>query len=167
MPPSDATKRAGFFAPARLVIAACDVLAALGLMAMMSVAFVDVVGRTFLNAPLPGATELTELFVAVTIAAVLPSLALRGLHATIDVLDAFVPERLRPWQLGFADLLGAISFAFVAWRVWIEGDKTARFGGQTPLLEVPMAPVLYGVSVLFAVAALAFLVSIATPKEGD
>lgn len=164
---SDANNGAGVLTPARRVIAVCDVLAAMSLMAMMCVAFIDVVGRTFLNAPLPGATELTELFVAATISAVLPSLALRGMHATIDVLDVFVPERMRHVQMGIADLLGATSFAFVSWRVWIEGDKTARFGGETPLLEIPMAPVLYGVSVLFAVAALAFLVSIATPKESS
>ncbi len=167
MPRSNAGKWAGALAPARLVVTISDVLAALFLMAMMCVAFADVVGRSFFNAPLPGATELTELLVAGTIAAILPSLAMRGMHATIDVLDIFVPRALRRWQMGLADLLGAVSFAFVAWRVWIEGDKTARFGGQTPLLEIPMAPVLYAVSVFFALSALAFLVAIAPPHESD
>lgn len=164
MPPNRrGPDRAGVFTPARWLIVATDVLAALSLMGMMGVAFIDVIGRTFFNAPLPGATELTELAVAATISFAFPSLGYRGLHATIDVLDAFVPERWRGVQTGFADLLCAVAFAFVAWRVWIEGGKTARFGGATPLLEVPMAPVLYGIAILFAISALAFVLAIFRP----
>lgn len=156
---------AGAFAPARAVIAIADVLAAISLMAMMGVAFIDVVGRTFFNSPMPGATELTELVVAATICFVLPSLAWRGLHATIDVLDVLIPERLRPWQTGFADLLSAVCFAVVSWRVWIDAGKTAGYGGKTPLLEIPLAPVKYGIAVLFAISALAFLLSILRPNK--
>ena len=67
--------------------------------------------------------------------------------------------------MGLSNLLCAVSLAFVAWRVWIEGDKTARFGGQTPLLEIPMAPVLYGIAVLFGISALAFLFAILNPYK--
>lgn len=161
MPASNAKR----FGAVRLIISLTDGLAALALLSMMGIAFFDVVGRSFFQSPMPGATELTELAVAITIACVFPSLAWRGLHATIDVLDVFVPEWFRPWQVGFSNLLCAVSFAFVAWRVWIEGDKTARFGGQTPLLEIPMAPVLYGIAVLFGISALAFLFAILNPYK--
>lgn len=164
MPPSN-SKRAGVLTSARAVLAVSDVLAAISLMAMMGIAFFDVVGRTFFRAPMPGATELTELAVAATVCFAFPSLGYRGLHATIDVLDAFVSSRLKPVQLGIANLLSAISFCAVAWRVWIEGDKTARFGGETPLLEIPMAPVLYAIAVLFAVSALAFVLAILRPQD--
>lgn len=168
MPPSDAGRtRAEAGALIRWIVAATDVLAAAGLAAMMGVAFVDVVGRSFFRWPMPGATELTELAVAATVCCAFPSLAWRGLHATIDVLDGFVPERLRPLQLGFANLLSAFAFAIVAWRVWIEGDKTAKFGGGTPLLEVPMAPALYGISIVFAIAAAAFVLASLRPPGGD
>jgi TRAP-type C4-dicarboxylate transport system permease small subunit len=160
------SQTAGAFAPANLIIAATDVLAAICLMAMMGVAFIDVVGRTFFNAPMPGATELTELMVGATICFILPSLAWRGLHATIDVLDVFVPQRLRPWQLGFADLLSGFCFGIVSWRIWIEGGKTAKYGGKTPLLEIPLAPVQYGISVMFAIAAMAFLLTIWRSNKG-
>lgn len=158
---------AGALTPARWGIAVSDGLAALGLFAMMAVAFIDVVGRSFFSAPMPGATELTELLVAATVCCVMPSLAWRGMHATIDVLDAFVPARLRPFQLAAADLISAVCFSFVAWRVWIEGDKTARFGGKTPLLEVPMAPVLYVSAIFFALAGLAFVLAIFRPNDPD
>lgn len=156
---------AGVLTPARWIIAASDGLAALGLFAMMAVAFLDVIGRSFFNAPMPGATELTELLVAATVCCVMPSLAWRGMHATIDVLDAFLPDRFRRFQHAAVNLISAVCFAFVAWRVWIEGDKTARFGGKTPLLEVPMAPVLYAAAVFFALAALAFALTIFRPKD--
>ena len=168
MPRSDGgISRAGALTPARKIVAVADVLAALGLLFMMGIAFFDVVGRSLFSAPMPGATELMELAVAATVCCAFPSLALRGLHATIDVLDMFVPARLRPYQLGAVNILCAVAFAFVSWRVWIEGDKTARFGGQTPLLEVPMAPVLYGISVLFAISAVAFILAILTASTVD
>ncbi|WP_158971237.1 TRAP transporter small permease [Chachezhania sediminis] len=156
---------AGAWAPVRWMIAACDVLAAIGLMAMMGTAFLDVIGRTFLQAPIPGATEITELAVAATVACVFPSLAYRAMHATIDVLDVFIPDRLRVVQDAVVNVICAIAMGFVAWRVWIEGDKTARFGGQTALLEVPLAPVLYGIAVFFAISAAAFLYAAARPEK--
>lgn len=159
--------RVGAQAPARWVIGFTDTLAAIGLLTMMGIAFFDVVGRTFFASPMPGATELTELAVAATVACILPSLAYKGLHATIDVLDFLVPDRVRPYQLAFADILSAVAVAFVAWRVWIEGDKTARFGGETPLLEIPMAPVLYGCAIAFAIAALASVLSVFKAFSGD
>lgn len=158
MPPNDVKEtRAGAVAPVRWIVFTTDLLAAAGLAATMGIAFIDVLGRTFFRWPMPGATELTELAVAATVCCAFPSLAWRGLHATIDVLDGVVPAGLRPFQRGFANLLSALAFAVVSWRVWIEGDKTAKFGGSTPLLEVPMAPALYGISILFAISAAAFV----------
>lgn len=159
-------KAAGAFAPAVRIIALTDLLAAIGLLFMMGIAFVDVVGRTIFSSPLPGATELTELAVAGTVACILPSLAYRGLHATIDVLDVFVPDRLRKYQLAIADIVSAVAFAFVSWRVWIEAGKTARFGGETPLLEIPMAPVLYGIAIAFGISSLAFLLAASNALSG-
>lgn len=156
---------AGIPAAARLFIAGADILAAVSVMTMMGIAFLDVMGRSFFRSPMPGATELTELAVAATVCCAFPSLASRGLHATIDVLDFIVPDRFRPWQHGVANALCAVCFAFVARQVWIEGGKTARFGGETPLLEIPMAPVLYGISAFFAISAMAFILAIIDPRE--
>lgn len=159
--------RAGVFAPALYVLKSGDRLGALGLFAMMAVTFVDVLGRTFFQAPLPGATELTEILVAVTVCFAFPSLSYHGLHATIDVLDPLLPHWVKPWQNAMGNLIGAVAFAVIAWRVWIEAGKTARFGGMTPLLEIPMAPVLTMISVLAGITAGAFVLAILLTGDQD
>ena len=159
--------RAGVFAPALFLLKSGDWLGALGLFAMMAVTFVDVLGRTFFNQPLLGATELTEILVAATVCFVFPSLSYHGLHATIDVLDPLLPRWIKPLQHVMANLIGAVAYAVVAWRVWIEAGKTARFGGMTPLLEIPMAPVLMMISVLAGITTLAFVLAIILPGDSD
>ena len=162
--PAEALRNAA--AALRTLVTAGDALAALALFSMMIVNFVDVVGRSVLNRPLPGATELTEILVAATVCCALPSLTLQGRHVTIDVLDYLLPDIARAALSAAASLIGFAFFSVVAWRMWIEGGKTARFGGMTPLLEIPMAPVLYGIAILTGLTAITFLFTLLLPA-GD
>jgi len=134
-----------------------EAVSAASLFALMLLTFVDVVGRNAFKFPFPGGTELTELLMAALVFAVLPILCRNNGHVVIDLLDPFIPARWQPVQLLFANLLGAVTFAVISWRVWVEGGKTAAYGGMTPYLEWPMAPFLYAMAIMAGVAAAAFL----------
>ena len=48
---------------------------------------IDVVGRYFLNSPLDGATELTQLMMGLIVFAILPTVCYREEHVSVDLLD--------------------------------------------------------------------------------
>jgi TRAP-type C4-dicarboxylate transport system permease small subunit len=125
-----------------------------------------VIGRELFNQPLPGTVEMTEVLVAAMVFAVLPSIGRRRENIAVDLLDAYVPARLRGVQNLLVDLLGATAFAAIAWRVWIDAGKTAQYGGTTPYFELPLAPLLYAMSVMAALTAAGFLAAMFQPR-GD
>lgn len=128
------------------------VVAALLLMVLVGVTCVDVIGRYFLNAPLNGAFELTEVLLVALVFAALPLTTERREHVEVDLLAfAFGPGTNRV-LIAFGGLFSAAVFATFAWRLWVHSAKSAADGAVTNALEIPLAPFGY-------VAALACLAS--------
>ncbi|WP_425074793.1 TRAP transporter small permease [Sagittula sp. S175] len=131
------------------IAAICAVL----LLAMMALTVADVLGRYLMNAPVPGATELTELMLAAVIFVGLPAASLDGDHVHVDVLTIRLRRLARRVLAGVVGLVSAGILGLVALRLWKIGDQIAGYNGITPTLKLPVAPVAYGVAVLAAVAA--------------
>ncbi len=134
--------------------------AALLLFALMVVTCVDVIGRYFLNAPLVGAFETTEIGLALLIYAALPLVTAQEGHVTIDLLDAVVPERWRRLQRLLVNAVCAALLFLVAWAVLGRAESIAAAGIHTNSLRIPMAPAAYFMSFMAAVTGviLVFLV---------
>lgn len=149
--------------PARLKTAAdwlvnlCSGAAGVFLFALMLVTVVDVVGRYFLNAPLPGGFELTEFIMAAIVYTGLPPVSKRDGHITIDLLDEATPERLVPPRDIVVHLACLGCFGVFAWRLWLLGDQIAEYGDVTEYLRLPQAPIIYFGALLCAVAAIIHL----------
>jgi TRAP-type transport system small permease protein len=131
-----------------------EVVAAVLLFALMVMTCIDVVGRYLFNAPLNGATELTRLLMAGIIFAALPAVNLRENHVTVDLLDPFVPSILMRMRQLLINLLSAIILAVISWRVWLLAERAGQYGDRTEFLQIPVAPVVYAIALMCAVAAL-------------
>jgi TRAP-type C4-dicarboxylate transport system permease small subunit len=131
-----------------------DVLAALILLALMLLTCVDVAGRYLFNAPLQGATELTQLTLAGIIFAALPAVSRREDHICVDLLDSVFPRAWINSRQLLINLLCAGALAAIAWQVWIIARRTAQYGDRTEFLELPLAPVVYFIGAMCALAAL-------------
>ena len=136
------------------------------LFALMAMTCVDVIGRELLGAPLDGATELTQLMLAVLVFAILPSVCLREEHVSVDLLDIWYPERLVPLRQAILNAIMAAALGFVAWRVWIIGSQEAEYGDATEFLEIQLAPITYFIAVLSACGAAAFAVNVVRYARG-
>ncbi|MFZ5965170.1 TRAP transporter small permease [Thalassococcus sp. BH17M4-6] len=138
----------------RLVI---GVLCAICLIAMMGLTVADVLGRYIMNAPVPGATELTELLLAAVVFMGLPAASIDADHIAVDI----VTSRLSGLRAKILDLLIAVVsaavLALVGWRIWIVGDQIAGYAGTTPTLKLPLAPVAYASAALCIIAAVVTL----------
>ena len=127
------------------------------LFVLMAMTCIDVIGRSLFNAPLPGATELTQLMLAVIVFAVVPTVCLREDHISVDLLDPWFPGPLvRPRRM-VLNLLMAVMLAAVCWRVWILADLTAEYGDATEFLAIRLAPISYFIAALSGAGALALL----------
>lgn len=124
------------------------------LFAMMALTLLDVLGRTLLAAPVPGAYDLTELAMGLSIYVALPLTTWRREHITIRLFDRFIRGRVRKLQLLLLDLLIALVLALFAWRLWIQGDKLADAHNVMILLGIEIAPAVYCMAVLSGIAAL-------------
>lgn len=144
---------------------AVSFVAAVLMFILMILTVIDVIGRNLFSHPLRGATELTEISLVALSFLLFPVLAIKGRHIVADVADVFNSRFLDWLQHVLTALLGVVFFGLVAWRIWILAGQAASYGDTTVSLRIPMAPILYGVSVLAGVAAFAFLLTLRTARQ--
>ena len=136
-----------------------DGASALVLFALMAMTCIDVVGRYFLNSPLDGATELTQLMMGLIVFAILPTVCYREEHVSVDLLDLWMPNSWINVRQAILNLLMAVMMLFVAWRVWISANFMADYGDATEFLAIPYAPITYFIAVMSGTASIAFLLN--------
>ena len=151
-------------APAGLAagLARCETVlgsaAALMLVAMTLLTTVDVVGRYFLNRPLTGAFELTELAMGALVFLSLPLVTLRREHVTVDLLEGAVPRAWRHAQKALLDLTAAACLAVIAWQLWLKAGHMAGAGETTATLQIAVYPLVYVMAALASVTVAVMLV---------
>jgi len=128
---------------------------------LMVVVFIDVVGRTLLNRPLPWGTELLEVVLAVLIFALYPVLALRSSHITVDLIP--VPRALQVPQRVLSGLVGAVLFGVIAFCTARQAVRSASYGDASALLQIPTAWVLWGMCALSVATVVGFVAAVIRP----
>ncbi len=154
----------------KLLNALCGTLAAAALFSIMLVTTVDVVGRKFFAASLPGALELTELLMVAVIFAGLPLVSLQNEHVVFDTLDHRLPPGLLRLQRAVIDVLCAAALAGLAWLLWVKAGQMASYGDTTAQLKLPVWPFVGAMAVLCGLTAAvhaAHAVSPARPKTSS
>ena len=144
----------------RAVVPALGHVAAALILCLMLLTCVDVVGRYFLNKPVTGGFELTEVLLAALIFAGLPLVTLRGDHITVDLFDPVTPDWLFRIQHALASLIGAACTGYLSWRLWLRAEDLQRAGETTSQLQFRLAWLTYAMAVLMALTAAALLVTL-------
>ena len=142
-----------------------DALGAGSLVVLMSIVFIDVVGRNLLNKPLPWGTEVLEVVLAVMIFALYPVLALRNGHITVDLVTP--RPAIQRIQRLLACGVGALLFAVIAWCTAKQALRSAQYGDASSLLQIPTSVVLAGMAAMAAVTVLAFLAAAVRAWQGE
>lgn len=139
---------------------AAGIVASVLLFALMIITFVDVIGRNFLNRPLPGAPELTQIFLATMVLLMLPSVSWRQDHIAVDIVDLLKSRLLTVVQQILTAVIGAVLFGVIGWRLWGLGERAGRFNDATVSLYIPLEPIFYCMSILAGATALTFAASL-------
>lgn len=121
--------------------------------------FIDVVGRSFFNAPLTGTSEIIKNSVVSITFMQLPLAIYRGGMIRAPVIFSALPPRLRQTLRLFATLLGLLFFLAVtaiSWEPALEAIAVGEYEGEGSL-RVPTWPVRLVVVFTSALCALVYL----------
>lgn len=140
--------------------------AALALLAMLIIVTIDVAGRQLLARALPGATELTQYAMAITVFAGLPVVCLRRGHITIGLFDGVFQRYGRRLYSLLVNGGSAVVLGVQAWVLWREASWLRELGAVIGYLQLPTYPAAYGMAVLSGVAALACALLAVHPPQG-
>lgn len=142
------------FRPLAAATRLLQLVAALLLLVMMTVTFVDVIGRYVFNSPLPGAFELTEVLLALVVFVGLPIVTARREHVTVDLVTGRLPGAVRR---GFARLALTVTagvLGLLSWRLALLARDFSSYGDATVYLGIPLGPVALVMAVLTGISAL-------------
>ncbi len=129
-------------------------LVSIALFFMMALTFFDVIGRYLFKSPIIGALELTEFSMAIVIFLGLVLLTSQEGHVTVDLLDSFVPDKIKPVQKVAINLINLAVMAVISWKLWIKAQDAAEYGDRTEYLSMPLSPLIYFMSIMAGISGL-------------
>lgn len=136
------------------------ILGGLVLVAITVMTVLSITGRAFIWAglkPVPGDFELVEAGTAFAVFAFLPWCQLNRGHATVDLFTNFLPASANRVIDLVSEILMALVFVLITWRLWVGMfDKVAN-GEITFILQYP---VWWGFAVCAAATVVGVLVAL-------
>jgi TRAP-type transport system small permease protein len=136
------------------------------LLAMALITAIDVVGRYFFSAPLPGGYEVVQYLMALSVFAALPLTTKAEGHLTISMLTDRLSERARRVQRVIMLCIITLVLAFLAWRMGVQASQLSRGTALSGSLGIPLAPVAYAMTVLAWLAVVVSAVQVAQAIGG-
>ncbi|MGF1681345.1 TRAP transporter small permease [Photobacterium minamisatsumaniensis] len=128
-----------------------EALAALSLMLMMIITFIDVFGRYFFDMPINGATELIEVLLAVMVFMAFPLVSWSEEHISVDLLDNYFPKRWVNIRQVVINLVCSSALILVAMTNWKLAGRSLEYEEVSEILEIPTGYVTYLIAITGAV----------------
>lgn len=114
-------------------LAGAFVALAISLMTTLSVA-----SRAFVNSPINGDIEITQMGIALAISLCLPWCQLRGANIIVDFFTQSISERRRQWLDGLGCLLLVVMYCLLAWRTGAGAVAVREAQETTMIISLPM-----------------------------
>ena len=103
----------------------------------MIMTFADVLLRSLLDAPLPGAPELTRLLLAIVAFSALPAIGWRGGHIGVDLLDGLLSPAARRGRDALVSIACGALLLWPAMRCFGLAARERGYGTVTEYLAIP------------------------------
>lgn len=135
-------------------------LAEISLAAMVLLTIADVLGRYLLNFSIIGSVELTEMLM---VAVIFPGMALttaQGGQIAVDLITFAMGPRLRRIKSMFTISLAIASSLLFGLVTWGRAQSAQAMNDQTTMLSLPLAPMVYFMSVLLFINAFAHVMEL-------
>ena len=97
------------------------------LLSMMGLTVADVLGRYLFNAPITGATEITEILLVSVIFMGLPVVCLDNSHISADLVVDRFPKAIQPYRQLILTLFSTLVLAIISWRLWVNAEQIGSY----------------------------------------
>jgi TRAP-type transport system small permease protein len=151
----------------RALVYSGGLAAAVALLALMTLTFVDVVGRKLLSHSVPGGLEFSEMLMVLVVFGGLPLVSARAEHVVFDSFDRWVPPALRDVQARLVHAVCAGVFGLLAWLLVQRGLRFAEYGETTVHWQLPIAPVAWVMAALLALTAIVHALLTVWPQAAN
>jgi TRAP-type C4-dicarboxylate transport system permease small subunit len=121
---------------------------------MMLLTVSDVFGRYFINHPIPGTTEISELMMVVVVFPAMAWCTVARRHVKVDLIMSYLPKRVQMIIDTITLLIALGGYVIVTWRSFIESTATSSVTG---LLKIPYMPFFGILTIGFAMFCLAII----------
>jgi TRAP-type transport system small permease protein len=129
-------------------------IAAICLFGMMTLTFVGVIARYFLNMPIAGDAELQSFLLGFIIFSAIPLVTYHQRHIAVRSFAALLKGRALFVQRVFVLALTGLGFAFMGYLLLLQTLQLEEEGTLSTYLDIPEAPFTYIFAALMGVAAL-------------
>ena len=136
---------------------ALKILIAVAVFSMAALTFVDVIGRYFFNAPIPGTFESVGLLLGIVAFATFPLVTIQESHITVDLFDNFIRGRVRRWRHMAVRVGTAAMAGFMAERLWAAAIDEWANDYVTEYFGITRAPLILLMAAFCAATACAML----------
>ncbi len=133
-------------------------LVSLILFVLMTLTFIDVVGRYFFNKPVQGAYEIIEIGLGIAVFAGLPLVTWDRAHVTVGLFDDLFRGLWLSLQRLFVNLVSAGALGLFTWRLWSQSQQLGQYGDATLYHKIPHAPVAMFMALCCAISLILVLV---------
>lgn len=116
------------------------IIGALALFLMVILTSVDVACRYLLNAPIPGALEVTEFLVLIVIFSFIGYTQSQNGHISVDLLVSRFPQKVRTYIELFNHLVCFLLMILITYMGAERARELMEFGESSPNLAIPNYP---------------------------
>ncbi len=141
-----------------------NLIAAVAIVAMMSLTCADVILRLF-RMPIPGTYELVSFLGAIAVSFSLAHTSAEKGHVAVSLIVRLLPRKLQAIVDIVISLLGMVLFGLMSWYSVLYGVDSQRAGEVSMTLQLPLYPVIYGIAFGAAAVSLVLLVDIINAIE--
>ena len=134
--------------PVKWLAFTLELVAAVVLFSLMAIICVDVAGRYLFANSLDGATELTEVGLAIMLFAEMPVVTWRGGHVVVDIMDRVLGGTIVKVLGLLAALVISTSMYFLGMRIFELAERSLRRGVVTEYLEMPAGYIVQYIAVM-------------------
>ncbi|NTU59744.1 MAG: TRAP transporter small permease [Deltaproteobacteria bacterium] len=131
-------------------------IAAVALTSIMLLTVADVALR-FFKMPILGTYELVGFLAAWAIGFAIPQTSIDKGHVGMDFLTGKLPDWINRLLVPLTRMIGAVTFAVVAYNLYKMGNDLIASGDTTPLRQLPLFPLAYGLGLACLVETLVLL----------
>ena len=131
---------------------------AVAVFSMAGLTFVDVIGRYFFNAPIPGAFEIVGLILGIAMIGAFPLVTFQERHITVDLFYSFIRGRFRRVRQVTVRLGTAAMAGFMAERLYAAAIDEWANDFVTENLEITRVPLLLVMAAICAFTAVGMII---------